>query len=153
MPQDLRLLAATSDDCAALSGLARLAHSAHGSAWNEQQFRDSLREGHQCWLLRSAEGEIIASCVISQVFDEAEILDIAVAPQWRRQGLAEALLDQVIAQLPAEIARVLLEVRVSNHPARALYKKLGFEADGSRKNYYPLADGGREDAILMSLLR
>lgn len=142
-----RLAAATESDCAALAALARRAH-AH--PWSELQYRDSIAAGHSCWLL-SAGDEAIACCVVSQLFDEAEILDVAVSPDWRRRGIAEALLQQLIAGLPQEISHVLLEVRASNRAARSLYRKLGFREDGLRKNYYPAAGGAREDALLMSL--
>lgn len=145
-----RLAAAASADCPTLAALARGAHS---HPWSERQYRDSLEAGHDGWLLWSREGEAIACCVISRLFDAAEILDIAVAPRWRRRGVAEALLKQVLAQLPPEIERVLLEVRASNPAARSLYRKLGFCEDGLRKNYYPAENGAREDAVLMSLQR
>lgn len=137
-------------DCAALAGLAR---SAHAHPWTEKQYRDSLEAGHGCWLLTSGDGGAIACCVMSQLFDEAEILDVAVAPAWRRRGIARLLLQRLIADLPREVVRVLLDVRVSNRAARSLYRKLGFSEDGLRKNYYPVENGGREDAVLMSLSR
>ncbi|MBB3062343.1 ribosomal protein S18-alanine N-acetyltransferase [Microbulbifer rhizosphaerae] len=145
---DARLVAATVADCPTL---AALACSAHSHPWSERQYRDSLKVGHDSWLLWSREGEAIACCVISRLFDAAEILDIAVAPRWRRRGVAGALLRQLLAQLPPEIERVLLEVRASNRAARSLYRKLGFREDGLRKNYYPADGGAREDAVLMSL--
>lgn len=141
-----RLRPAAEGDCPALAALAR---SVHSHPWSERQFRDSILAGHHCWLLESASGEVIASCVISLLFDEAEILDVAVAPEWRRRGVAAALLQHLLAQLPA--ARALLEVRASNRAALSLYRKMGFSEDGLRKNYYPAANGAREDALLMSL--
>lgn len=151
---------ATGSDCDALAALAR---SAHSHPWNAGQYRDSLAAGHHCWVLRAPEpiieahlhedqGGIAACCVVSRLFDEIEILDVAVAPDWRNQGLGAQLLQQVFSQFPEDVARVLLEVRASNRPARALYRKLGFSEDGRRKNYYPKSDGGREDALLMSLI-
>ncbi len=139
-------------DIADCNDLAALARNAHSHPWSAGQYRDSLNSGHTCWVLRAKEGQIAACCVTSLVFDEVEILDVAVAPQWRRRGLGAHLLQQVLEQLPEDIARVLLEVRASNRPARGLYHKLGFSEDGRRKNYYPKADGSREDALLMSLI-
>lgn len=136
-------------DCTAL---ARLARSAHSHPWTEKQYRHSLQAGHGCWLLTGDGGEVIACCVMSQLFDEAEILDVAVAPAWRRRGVARALLRRVVAELPDDIVRVLLDVRSSNWPARTLYRSLGFTEDGVRRNYYPAEQGAREDAVLMSLL-
>ncbi|SDJ71712.1 ribosomal protein S18-alanine N-acetyltransferase [Microbulbifer yueqingensis] len=143
-----RLRLARVDDCEALAGLAQ---SAHSHPWSERQYRDSMASGHRVWLLEHEAGEPIACCVVSQLLDEAEILDIAVAPAWRRRGIARALLGQVIQRLVGQTARLLLEVRVSNTPARSLYSALGFVEDGVRRGYYPTAVGGREDAVLMSL--
>ena len=152
--EQLRFERATSADCDAL---ARLAREAHSHPWSATQYRDSLASGHTCWVLRngsvgSCDVQIVACCVTSQLLDEVEILDVAVAASCRRQGVGECLLQQVLAQLPEDIARVLLEVRASNRAARGLYHKLGFSEDGRRKNYYPKADGSREDALLMSLV-
>ena len=151
----LRFERAGEDDCDALAGLAR---SAHSHPWSAGQYRDSLTAGHHCWVLcgsrptAESEKEIVACCVVSRLFDEIEILDVAVAPDWRNLGLGARLLQQIFAQFPEDVARVLLEVRASNRPARALYHKLGFSEDGRRKNYYPKSDGSREDALLMSLI-
>jgi len=143
-----RLRAAVAGDCAAL---AALSSSAQAHAWSERQYRDSLDAGHACWCLESDAGDLLACCVLAQLFDEAEVLDVVVAPAARRRGIARALLQWLIAALPADIHRVLLDVRVSNDPARGLYQSLGFVEDGRRRNYYPLPGGAREDAILMSL--
>lgn len=153
LPAGLVFARACDQDCAALAVLAK---SAHSHPWSAAQYRDSLASGHRGWLLRVDEGEmdgeIVACCVTSQLFDELEILDVAVSARWRRQGLAECLLRNLFSQLPEDIGRVLLEVRASNRPARGLYRKLGFIEDGRRKNYYPNTDGSREDALLMSLV-
>lgn len=151
----MRLSQAGPSDCEALAALAR---SAHTHPWSATQYRDSLAAGHTCWILRSEDereregADIAACCVVSRMFDEIEILDVAVAPQWRRQGVGALLLQAIFSALPEDVARVLLEVRASNRPARALYHKLGFSEDGRRKNYYPKPDGSREDALLMSLV-
>lgn len=145
----LTLDKAASTDCEALALLAR---SAHSHPWSAGQYRDSLESGHDCWIFRTQTGEIAACCVVSRLFDEAEVLDVAVAPEWRRRGVGASLLQQFFSSLPEEVARVLLEVRASNRAGRALYHKLGFSEDGRRKNYYPKADGSREDALLMSLI-
>lgn len=148
IPVGARLRAATLGDCPAL---AKLARRAHRHPWSERQYRDSLDSGHRAWLLESGAGEAIACCVVAQLLDEAEILDVAVAPDWRRRGIAHGLLRQVIEHLPAGTTRLLLEVRASNAAARALYTALGFDEDGVRRGYYPAGSGAREDAVLMSL--
>jgi ribosomal protein S18 acetylase RimI-like enzyme len=83
---------------------------------------------------------------------EAELIDIVVAPLWRRRGVAKALLRWAFAALrvslePQQIAVVQLEVRADNESALALYRGLGFVSDTVRKGYY--RDG--MDAVLMHL--
>lgn len=90
---------------------------------------------------------IAAYIVPWRFFDEIHIANIAVAPQYRRRGLARRLVTHVIAKAAQGGARhATLEVRAGNEAAQQLYKALGFELDGRRKGYY--RDNG-EDAILM----
>jgi ribosomal protein S18 acetylase RimI-like enzyme len=69
------------------------------------------------------------------LFDEAEIISIAVSPDYRRQGLAKNLFQNFLSQ-KNEIKRVFLEVSVQNQPAIHFYTFLGFKKIGERKNYY-----------------
>lgn len=73
--------------------------------------------------------------------DEAEVLNIAVSPDFQRRGIGRALLDQAAART------LHLEVRESNAAARAFYQSLGFKATGRRRAYYQHPS---EDAILLS---
>ncbi len=74
---------------------------------------------------------------------EWEILNLAVAPSWRRQGVASRLLQEVLEQVRGEM---FLEVRQSNHAARELYRRYRFEETGERPGYY---QGPPESAIVM----
>ena len=79
------------------------------------------------------------------LFEDAELIDVAVAPAARRQGLGRRLLDAVVARaVAAGATRLLLEVRRDNTPARNLYESAGFAVCGERHRYY--ADG--HDAVL-----
>lgn len=79
--------------------------------------------------------------------DQADILDVAVDPSFRRRGIARALMETVLEDAcKAGVETVFLEVRASNVPAIALYTALGFTPCGKRKNYYTAP---REDALLM----
>jgi ribosomal-protein-alanine N-acetyltransferase len=83
------------------------------------------------------------------VADEMHLLNLAVHPDQRRQGIARALLNRALNQAQEQGARVAwLEVRPSNAPARALYESLGFKEVGLRPGYY---DDTHEDAILLAL--
>ena len=85
------------------------------------------------------------------VLDEGDIGNVAVAPEFRRQGVADALLEALCARAAAlDLAFLTLEVRASNAPAIALYRKHGFQAVGQRRNYYQKPD---EDALLMTWFR
>lgn len=80
------------------------------------------------------------------VFGEAHILNIAIAPEFRRMGVSAALLEFSMNEMRRKMAYdVFLEVRRSNKAARALYKKFGFKESFERRNYY-----GDEDAIVMT---
>ena len=78
------------------------------------------------------------------VLGETDMMNVAVSPEFRRKGIAEALVNALVEALKEQGSHCLtLEVRASNHPARALYEKLGFSHIGTRKNYYrnPKEDG------------
>ena len=86
--------------------------------------------------------------ILSTVLDEAEIIEVAVSENLRRCGLGSELMNEVFDWCQKNgISQIFLEVRESNFPARAYYKKFGFVEDGVRKNYYrdPV-----ENAVLMS---
>ena len=96
------------------------------------------------------DGAVAGYLVLSSVLDEGNIDNVAVAPAFRRRGIADALVaDAVIRAREAELAFVTLEVRASNVPAIRLYEKHAFRAIGRRKNYY---EKPREDAIIMRLV-
>jgi len=96
-----------------------------------------------------AEDKVVAYIIYWQIGDDVQINNVAVHPDCRGLGLGEAMMRHVIARVRAAGASfVTLEVRQSNTPALTLYKKLGFEIMGTRKNYYTKPD---EDAHVMAL--
>jgi len=97
----------------------------------------------------SGSGAIMGYVVALDAADEGEILNLAVAPAGRRNGLGRALVQHILGALTARgVRQVYLEVRESNAPARALYAAQGFKEVGRRKEYYrrPV-----EDAIVLRL--
>lgn len=117
--------------------------------WSEALFREALENPAAVVLLAQREGgAVLGYAVLSVVLDEGSLDNIAVAPEYRRQGVADALLGALTGFGRERLAALMLEVRSSNAPAAALYEKHGFAAVGRRKNYY---DAPREDAILMTL--
>ena len=116
--------------------------------WSENSVASELENPLSCWLV-ALDGETVAGYVGSQtVMDETDMMNIAVHPDFRRQGVARALILALIGELKKRGSRCLtLEVRASNEAAIALYKKHGFEEVGRRKNYY---EDPKEDALLMT---
>lgn len=94
------------------------------------------------------EGHTAGFLILSTVLDEAEILEVAVSENLRRCGLGSEIMDEVLSWCVKNgILQIFLEVRESNFPARAYYKKYGFIENGIRKGYYR---NPAEDAVLMS---
>ena len=93
-------------------------------------------------------GAVMGYIGLMYVLDEGYISNVAVSPQYRRHGVADALIEALIERTKDFLAFMTLEVRESNHAAKYLYTKHGFETVGKRKNYY---DRPKEDALLMTL--
>ena len=128
---------------------------AYGEAWNNRQIRDALLMPSTHAILISSTGEMIENGMSEAVgfvlsryaAGEEELLLIAVAPSSRHQGLGEQLINHLFEASRARGAtRIYLEMRRGN-PAENLYRKVGFEPIGERRNYYRMADGRQIDAI------
>lgn len=93
-------------------------------------------------------GRLAAYAALAYAVDEGDIVNVATHPDYRRQGCARALLDELfIFACSQKLDMLYLEVRTSNAAAQSLYRSLGFEPIGIRKKYY---SNPVEDAILMS---
>ncbi len=134
----------TSDHIAPIAQLEKQCFSA---PWDERSVASELNNPLSCWLV-AMEGERLAGYVGSQtVLGETDMMNIAVHPDFRRQGIAEALVNALVAALKERESHCLtLEVRASNTAAKALYGKLGFTQIGLRKNYYRAP---KEDALIL----
>lgn len=119
--------------------------------WTRGNFEDSLRAGHWAQGLWQG-GELLGYCIAMPAPEEAHLLNIAVAPEHQRRGLAHRMVRALLAWARESGALdVWLEVRAGNDAAQRLYLRLGFSPAGRRPGYYPCANGGREDALLMRL--
>lgn len=135
------------------SWAARLAELDQGAGpypWRERQYADSATASDL--ILGAVEGNALtALAVLRFVLDEAELLNIAVAHARQGQGFGRAWLSRVLDTCRERGARnVFLEVRNSNLPAQALYRRAGFQDIGRRRDYYP-TQTGREDALCLAL--
>jgi ribosomal-protein-alanine N-acetyltransferase len=98
--------------------------------------------------LAIADGDSLAGYLVcSRYADVWHLMNIAVTPEQRRQGIARSLLERLFEEAGPN-ARYTLEVRTSNHGAIAMYEQLGFRRAGHRRRYYH--DNG-EDALIMWL--
>ena len=124
---------------------------AYSHPWSRGNFIDSMAAGYIAELLYSPDAGVVGYFVAMPGVDELHLLNITVAPDWQGRGHGSALLDVVQAHAARRaLATLWLEVRESNHRARALYRRRGFAEVGLRRAYYP-AVGRREDAVVMSL--
>ena len=116
-------------------------------AWSEKSVASELTNRLSLWLV-ALDGERVSGYVGSQsVLGESDMMNVAVHPDYRRQGIAEKLCLALVEALKEKGNHCLtLEVRASNEPAKALYEKLGFIQVGLRKNYYR---NPREDALIL----
>jgi [ribosomal protein S18]-alanine N-acetyltransferase len=118
--------------------------------WTASIFSDCIKVGYSCWVLDDQK-EIVGYGLLSVAAEEAHILNICIRPENQRQGLGLRMMKHLIKQSRyLNSNSVYLEVRVSNHGAYDLYRKLGFIQTSERKDYYP-AKGGREDALVLTL--
>ena len=115
--------------------------------WSEKSVAGELENPLAYWLV-AVEEEMVTGYIGSQtVLDETDMMNVAVHPDHRRKGIAEALvmeLEKALKDLGSH--SLTLEVRESNEPARKLYEKLGFVQVGKRPRYYR---NPREDALIL----
>ena len=127
--------------------IAALEKLCFSDPWSENSVASELNNPLSLWLV-ALDGETVAGYVGSQsVLDGADMMNIAVHPDYRRQGIARELVAELTDALAEKGVKILaLEVRQSNAPAIALYEQLGFRQVGLRPNYYR---NPRENALIM----
>ena len=120
--------------------------------WSRGIFRDCLQSNYAMWLQERADGAILGYGVLSIAAGEAHLIKLCRAPGQEGLGLGQRMLQTLLKIARGHAAqRVFLEVRPSNTRAIALYERSGFNEIGRRPRYYPAANNGREDAIVMAL--
>ncbi len=117
--------------------------------WSKKSLWGDLVSPQTLCLVAKEAGVVVGFCFLSVVADEGTVLQLAVMPSFRRKGTGRALVEHAISRAKArEVSYVMLEVRVTNAPARRLYESLGFQELGVRKEYY---QDNKEDALMMIL--
>lgn len=133
-----------------VADVAVLEAAVFADAWSADAFRQEVLGGRHCFPYVAREpdsGALLGYMVSWLVADESHLGNLAVAPAARRRGVAQALVDRLLADAgSAECRLVTLEVRASNAAAQALYRKNGFYPVAVRRGYY---SDNREDAVVM----
>lgn len=115
--------------------------------WSEKSVASELDNPLAYWLVWEEDGKVLGYVGSQTVLGETDMMNVAVHPDARRKGVAEALILALVEGLREKESHCLtLEVRASNLPAINLYEKLGFSQIGRRKNYY---HNPKEDALIL----
>lgn len=131
-----------------LDQMAAIAAASFVSPWTRQGFSEALHTENACFLLAVKEDVVLGYCGLYMAADEGEIINVAVKKEFQKQGIADRLMDALIAEGNKNgVGRFFLEVRVSNEAAIHLYEKHGFIKQGIRKDFYKEI---HEDAYVMN---
>lgn len=129
--------------------VAALEQELFSMPWSSQGFLDTLPMDNVLFLVAMEEDTVCGYCGVYLAADEGEITNVAVAPLYRRRGIAKMLMEKLMDEaFNRGIRQIALEVRVSNEGAIQLYTQLGFASFGIRKNFY---ERPTEDAYIMLL--
>ena len=122
-------------------------YEAFAMPWSRESYLGELKNSFAHYIVADCAGKVAGYLGLWVVFDEAHITNVAVADDYRRQGLGKALMLEAEKYARSKkSSRIMLEVRPSNTAALDMYKNLNYLPGGERKNYYS-NDG--EDAIIM----
>ena len=130
-----------------LDEVFKIATASFSQPWTKAMFENEiLKNPFSEQFLVKVEGKNAGYLCMWSLFDEAHILDFAIDPQFRRKGLGEKVILNVIERVKEnKIKKIFLEVRASNEAAKSLYKKVGFLNIAERKGYY---SNPTEDAFI-----
>lgn len=129
--------------------IARLERECFTTPWTEEIIRSQLSGEGKLMLAAEEDGRFAGYMGLQYVLDEGYISNVCTAPEFRRRGVASALIDETVTRAAAlGLSFLSLEVRRSNEPAIRLYEARGFQKVGVRPGYY---EKPAEDAIIMDL--
>jgi ribosomal-protein-alanine N-acetyltransferase len=123
-------------------------HASFTTPWSREAFYNEIYNNKfAVYIVLEENNKIIGYCGTWVVIDEAHITNVAVLPEYRGRKLGEALMRKLMSVAREMGAKSMtLEVRVTNQVAQSLYRKLGFQNGGIRKNYY---SDNQEDGLVM----
>lgn len=140
----MNILPMTAAHIAPIAALERVCFS---DPWPEAAVESELTNPLSLWLVAVEDGQVAGYVGSQSVLGEADVMNVAVSPEFRRRGVARALLLALERRLVENAVHCLtLEVRASNESAISLYHSLGYVQVGRRPNYYHKP---REDALIL----
>ncbi len=130
-----------------VKSVAELEQMCFSAPWSENAVAGELKNPLSCWLVAVEEDALCGYVGSQAVLGEADMMNIAVDPNFRRQGIARKLVERLILELKSQgNYQLTLEVRASNAPAIGLYQAMGFVQVGKRPKYYTKPT---EDALIL----
>ena len=130
-----------------IPAIAEIEKLCFSDPWSVNSIAAELNNALSLWIVAMDGAKLVGYVGSQSVMDEADMMNIAVLPQYRRQGVAKALIEELIKKLSEnQVKSLSLEVRASNDSAIALYEKMGFCLAGRRPGYYR---NPREDALIL----
>jgi ribosomal-protein-alanine N-acetyltransferase len=132
-----------------LNAVEEIERTSYPTPWSRSMFAGELAKPSSICLgaIDGERDELVGYLIISRYVDAWHVMNIAVAPDYRRRGIARSLMERLFEVTARDARRgYTLEVRVSNEAAIRLYEELGFKARGVRRGYYT---DNREDALIM----
>ena len=138
---NLKIIPASLND---LANILKIENACFSSPWSEQSLKESLENPASRFYIAYADGDLAGYMGLQIFSGEGYVTNVATLPEYRRKGVARALIN---AALKNDMEFITLEVRESNSPAISLYSLFGFERVGVRPNYY---SNPTENAVLMT---
>lgn len=133
-----------------IPGVLKIEQTLQGRQWSARSFEESLQQAYTFFYVAESEDHAITGyCCCERLYEEAEIVNVAVDPDLRSRGIGMEMLRHLLdVEKAAGTKRIVLEVRQSNAAAIHVYEKAGFAAIGVRRNFYEFP---AEDAVVMQL--
>lgn len=136
-------------DEAHVNGVALLEKICFSDPWSEKSIASEVNNPLSLWLVALDAGQVVGYVGSQSVLGWADMMNLAVHPEYRRQGIGDTLVRKLIALLKEnEVTCLTLEVRCSNQNAISLYHRIGFRQVGKRPGYY---HNPKEDALILRM--
>ena len=127
--------------------IAHIDKLSFSESWSEESYLEMNKNKSYLFLQEEIDGKLAGFILLMDVVDAAEIIRVAVLPEYREMGIGTKLIEKAVEEIMKKgMEDIFLEVRESNSNAIKLYNKCGFEECGVRKNYY---SNPKENGIIM----